>query len=159
MFYCPWSPTWIKIFNPHHSPRHDHYHSDWSRYVPFCTVYDIYPWFLVGSVLLLFSVFCARFLVLSVCFHSVSCAQSCMYPWIVLSWFSLQFSLRLFSSRSQFRKQNFWASEIYDTIWQYFNIWCLWYHYFRFYEMKIVLTGVPHQKSYFWKMWVKILYW
>ena len=25
------------IRNPHHSPRHDHYHGDWSRYVPFCT--------------------------------------------------------------------------------------------------------------------------
>ena len=37
-FIAPWSPTWIKMFNPHHSPRHDHYHGDWSRYVPFCTV-------------------------------------------------------------------------------------------------------------------------
>ena len=38
-FIAPWSPTWIKIFNPHHSPRHDHYHGDWSRHVPFCTVH------------------------------------------------------------------------------------------------------------------------
>ena len=42
MFYSPWSPTWIINFNPHHSPRHDHYHSEWSRYVPFCTVHCIY---------------------------------------------------------------------------------------------------------------------
>ena len=41
-FIAPWSPTWIKIFNPHHSPRHDHYHGDWLRYVPFCTVYHDY---------------------------------------------------------------------------------------------------------------------
>jgi hypothetical protein len=26
------------LFTFLHSPRHDHYHGDWSRYVPFCTV-------------------------------------------------------------------------------------------------------------------------
>ena len=79
-----------------------------NQHTPF-TVFTgawVHPWFLVGSVLLIFLVFCVVFLVGSVLLiflvfcvvfcsfsYCVLCAQCCQFLWIVHSLLPLRFSL------------------------------------------------------------------
>ena len=65
----------------------------WERWYTYLSLHLGLPQFLVGSMLLIFLVFCAMFFLHCLSLSCVLCTQCCQWLCIVHSWFPIRFSL------------------------------------------------------------------